>query len=60
MFKRNQKRYAPPCILQAAQVMTERNLLVGSTEIGVRTAGQIIDAFYEVEYPESTFNTMWD
>jgi len=40
--------------------MTERSLLVGSPEIGVKIAGQIIDEFYEVEYPESTFNTMWD
>ena len=60
MFKRNQKRYAAPCILQTAQLMTERSLLVGSPEIGVKIAGQIIDEFYEVEYPESTFNTMWD
>lgn len=60
MIKRNQKRYAPPCIVQAAQVMTERDLLAGSTDIAVMTAGQIIDGYYEAEYPESTINTLWD
>jgi len=60
MDRDHQKRYVSPYTLQAAPVLLERDLVVGSPEITVAIAGHGIGDFFEVEETGSTFNQIWD
>lgn len=60
MHMKKKATFEPPLVLQMAEVQLDRDLLVGSPEMRVEIDGQLTDEFYDLEAPESTFNTIWD
>lgn len=56
------KIYTAPQILDSATLALEADLLAGSIadSVGVETAGQQTDGFYDLETGGSTFNHTWE